>query len=392
MIRLLSVVGARPQFVKLAPLVRALDRHHAGRIEHFIVHTGQHYDSGMSDIFFAELELPDAAVNLGVGSGPHGWQTGRMLEQIEEAVLRWCPDLVLTYGDTNSTVAGALVAAKLHVPVAHVEAGVRSLNRCMPEEINRVVADHASDLLLAPTPTAVANLEREGLAQRTLLTGDIMYDAIVVNRDLAVQRSSLIRDLGLINGGYGLVTIHRAENTDDAARLDALLTSLNAIAAEELPLVFPVHPRTRRLIEARGHAWAPHRRLSLLDPIGYLDILALAADARLVLTDSGGLQKEAFFLGCPVVTLRDETEWVETVQCGGNIVTGVDSVAILNAVRTWQARLPTGHGDFSAGVRAAFGDGHAAERIIDAVLALLDRVPPETGRSESLVAPGRRSP
>lgn len=370
--KLLSVVGARPQFVKLGPLARVVTQH-SPAIEHIVVHTGQHYDPALSDVFFAELDLPRPDANLGVGSGSHGRQTGRMLALLEDLLIRARPDIVLTYGDTNSTLAAALVAAKLHIPVAHIEAGVRSFNRRMPEEVNRLVADHVSDLLLAPTPAAVANLDKEGLADRTVLTGDLMYDAVLAHRRRAAADTPLVCRLGLREGDYGLVTIHRAENTDDPDRLVSVLTALNAVVEQYLPLVFPVHPRTRRRIDALGTRWRPHPQLRLADPVGYLDTLALVRGARLVLTDSGGLQKEAFFLDRPVVTLREETEWVETVQWGGNIVAGVQPGAVLAAVAEWSRRLPSGRADFSAAARAAFGDGRAAERILTALLDFLNR-------------------
>ncbi|MBI3029547.1 MAG: UDP-N-acetylglucosamine 2-epimerase (non-hydrolyzing) [Candidatus Rokubacteria bacterium] len=372
--KLVSIVGARPQFIKIAPLLRSFEhftRRGGPPIDHIIVHTGQHYDAGMSDVFFDELAIPPATFNLGVGSGSHGSQTDQMLARIEGALLNGRPDIVVTYGDTNSTLAATLSAAKLHIPVAHVEAGLRSFNRRMPEEINRVVADHVSDLLLAPTPTAIANLEKEGLAERAVLTGDIMYDAVLFNRRLAAQRSSILDRLALEPRRYGVVTIHRAENTDDEKRLRKVLSALNEIAATAARLVFPLHPRTAKVLQSRFPAWSPHPRLQLIPPAGYLDTLSLVGHARMLLTDSGGLQKEAFFLGCPCITLREETEWVETLQGGGNILAGIEPEAIRAAVSAWEARAPAGQADFSAAAAAAFGDGHAADRIRDAVLAFI---------------------
>jgi len=373
-LKLVSIVGARPQFIKVAPLVRSfeqLTRERGRPVDHIIIHAGQHYDPGMSDVFFDELAIPPAAINLGVGSGSHGVQTGQMLARIEDALVNSRPDLVVTYGDTNSALAATLSAAKLHIPVAHVEAGLRSFNRRMPEEINRIVADHVSDLLLAPTPTAIANLDTEGLGKRAILTGDIMYDAVLFNRRLAAQRSRILERLALEPRRYGVVTIHRAENTDDETRLGKALLALDEIAATAVPLVFPLHPRTAKVLRSRFPTWSPHPRLQLIPPIGYLDTLSLVGHARMLLTDSGGLQKEAFFLGCPCITLRDETEWVETLHGGGNILTGVDPEAIRAAVSTWDARCPEGRGDFSTAVAASFGDGHAADRIRDAVLAFV---------------------
>ena len=370
--RILSIVGARPQFIKMAPLARAFERHNGlGRepIESIIVHTGQHYDAEMSDIFFDELEIPPAAFNLGVGSGPHGRQTAHMLEKLEPVLLQTRPDMVLVYGDTNSSVAGALAAAKLHMPVAHVEAGVRSFNRRMPEEINRVVADHVSDLLLAPTRTAMENLEREGLSRRAVLTGDVMYDAVAAHRQVAARRSSILGILGLAPGTYALATVHRAENTDDAERLEGIVTALNDIAGDGLPLVLPLHPRTAQAVRATLPHWSPSPSLHVIPPVGYLDMLCLVGHARLVLTDSGGLQKEAFFLGCPCVTLREETEWTETVAAAGNILAGAAPAAIRSAVRTWEYRLAGGVPDFAAAASTCFGDGRAADRIVQALLA-----------------------
>ena len=370
--RVVSIVGARPQFVKVATLARSFDRHNSlGRepIDSIIVHTGQHYDAEMSDIFFEELKIPRATVNLGVGSAPHGRQTGLMLEKLERVLVETRPDMVLTYGDTNSSAAGALAAAKLRMPAAHVEAGVRSFNRRMPEEVNRVVADHVSDVLLAPTSTAMDNLEREGLSRRAVLTGDVMYDAVLWHSGVADRRAKILEALGLASGGYGLVTVHRAENTDDSARLSGLLTAVNDIARTVLPLVFPMHPRTASAVQSTLPRWSPAARLHVIRPVGYLDMLSLVRHARMTLTDSGGLQKEAFFLGCPCITLRDETEWTETVKAAGNIVVGVQPEAIHAAVLTWARDRSDGRADFAA-ARASFGDGGAADRIVTALLAV----------------------
>jgi UDP-N-acetylglucosamine 2-epimerase len=366
--KLLSIVGARPQFIKIAPLVRAIDLHNAGnaspRLDHRILHTGQHYDPGMSDVFFSELDLPTADFQLGVGSGTHGRQTAAMLTGIENVLEKERPDITIVYGDTNSTLAGALAAAKLQLPIAHVEAGLRSFDRKMPEEINRITADHLADILLAPTTTAMQHLAREGLAQRAIVTGDLMHDSVLYYRALATTTSSALARLGVKPGGYGLVTLHRAQNTDDPERLAALLGAFNQIAANGLPLVFPLHPRTAGRISAALPRWSPDSRLRLIGPVGYLDSLALLSDARVALTDSGGLQKEALFLGCPCVTLRSETEWVETLQAGANVLTDADPARILSAVETWGARHPRGHANFSAQAASAFGAGDAAENIL----------------------------
>jgi UDP-GlcNAc3NAcA epimerase len=367
----MSIVGARPQFIKMAPLLRSFECNNSNGsrpVENTIIHTGQHYDAAMSYIFFEELQIPQPTINLGVGSGKHGTQTGQMLEKIERVLLESQPDMVVVYGDTNSTLAGALAAAKLHIPVAHIEAGLRSFNRRMPEEVNRIVADHVADLLLAPTPAAIENLRNEGLSNRAVLTGDIMYDAVLFNRAVAERRSEILERLNLVPGDYGVVTVHRAENTDDERRLTNLLAAFNDIAGNVLKLVFPLHPRTARLLSSRFPGWSPHPRLHLIEPVGYLDMLCLVNHARMTLTDSGGLQKEAFFLGCPTITLREETEWVETIHARGNILAGVDPNKIRDAVSTWESRHSVARPEFSATVPAWFGDGHAAEKIRDALL------------------------
>ena len=369
--RTVSIVGARPQFVKLAPVSRAIARHNASgapAIDDFIVHTGQHYDPQMSDVFFDELDIPRAGIDLGVGSGSHGQQTGRMLEGIERLLLERTPDAVIVYGDTNSTLAGALAASKLHFKVAHVEAGLRSFNRGMPEEINRIATDHMSDVLLAATPTAMRNLAAENLAGRAVFTGDVMYDAVLHGRARARQRSQVLSRLGLAAFGFGVVTLHRAENTS-LERLPGILQTLNEVAERHLPLVFPVHPRTAKLLQAELSGWRPAAALKLIEPLGYLDMLCLTDAARLVLTDSGGLQKEAFFLGCPCVTLRTETEWVETVEAGGNVVSGVEAEAVLEAVRRWNSRPPRPL-TTAGGTGGPFGDGHAADAVVAAISRL----------------------
>lgn len=372
MAKLVSVVGARPQFVKIAPVCRAIARHNAGAgepIEDRIVHTGQHYDPGMSDVFFEELGIPRADFDLGVGSGSHGVQTARMLEGIEALLLKARPDAVVVYGDTNSTIAGALAAAKLHVPVVHVEAGLRSFNRRMPEEINRVATDHISDLLLAPTLTAMRHLQAEQLGNRAVFTGDVMLDAVRHNLAVAGERSRVLESLGLEPRSYGVVTLHRAENTA-GERLRGALEILNSVAGSGVTLVFPVHPRTRAQLDGGGAGdWAAHPRLRLVPVLGYLDMLRLVGNAQLVLTDSGGLQKEALFLGTPCVTLRDETEWPETVEAGGNVVVGLDRERAVAAA----TRAAAGGGGTTTDqhIERWFGDGHAAERIVEAILRML---------------------
>jgi UDP-N-acetylglucosamine 2-epimerase len=343
--RIVSIIGARPQFIKAAMVSRALRKRH----REVLIHTGQHYDANMSQIFFEELDMPAPDVNLGVGSGTHGEQTAAMLAGIESVLLQERPGWVLVYGDTNSTLAGALAAAKLGISVAHVEAGLRSFNRTTPEEINRVVADHLSVLLLCPSQTAVDNLAVEGITRGVHLVGDVMAEALAFAAERAHCRSTVLTRLGITEKGYLLVTVHRAENTDDLTRLGNVLRSLDAL---EEPVIFPVHPRTRKAIDALGHRPAAHVRM--LDPVGYLDMVRLEQSARLILTDSGGVQKEAYWLGVPCVTLREETEWVETVQAGWNVLAGADAGRIVLAVRSFvrpATRPPL------------YADGEVAERI-----------------------------
>lgn len=350
----ITIIGARPQFIKAAALSHQLRSD--GRLQELILHTGQHYDANMSDVFFDELSIPRPRWHLEVGSGPHGQQTGRMLEAIEKVLMEERPDWVLVYGDTNSTLAGALAAAKLHLPLAHVEAGLRSFNRRMPEEINRVLTDHCSDLLLAPTATAVANLQREGVPpQRIAQVGDVMYDATLHFGQLARARSTVIDRLGLRNEGYVLATIHRAENSDDPVRLACIVDAIERVA-QHWPVVLPLHPRTRARL-SRGALERPG--IQLIDPVGYLDMVRLEQGAAVIATDSGGVQKEAYFHAVPCVTLRDETEWVELVELGWNRLAPpggtVDiAAAVLGAI---------GH----QGARNArpYGAGDAASRVID---------------------------
>lgn len=347
--KLLTVLGARPQFIKAAPVSRILRQHH----EEFLLHTGQHYDDAMSDLFFRQLAIPAPDKNLEVGSGPHGAQTGAMMSGIESVALDYKPDWLLVYGDTNSTLAGALVAAKLHIPIAHVEAGLRSYDRRMPEEINRVVADHVSTLLLCPTETAVANLSREGITEGVHMVGDVMFDAFRQNLDVARQTSRILSELSLERGAYQLLTIHRAENVDQPERLRAIL---EGITGSDRPVVFPVHPRTRAALTATATELGPNLRL--IDPIGYLEMLVLEENAEAIVTDSGGVQKEAYFAGRPCITLRERTEWTETVDVGWNVLVGTDAAAIADAMRSFR---PTGpRSDL-------FGDGHAADRVVAAL-------------------------
>lgn len=349
-----SIVGARPQFIKAAPVSREIREHH----QEVLIHTGQHYDDNMSDAFFRALDIPEPDYNLGIGSGSHGRQTGQMLEALEAVLQEVQPDVVLVFGDTNSTLAGALAAAKLRLPLGHVEAGLRSYNREMPEEINRVVADHVADILLCPTATAVQNLRREGITTDVHLVGDVMYDVALQNR-AAARRRGKVEALGLEPGKYLLVTVHRPSNTDDPSHLKSILAALGRSGEVT---VFPVHPRTRAAMAHHGLE-APGN-VRLIDPLDYLDFTDLLMHARRVITDSGGVQKEAFFAGVPCLTLREETEWPETVADGWNTLVGTDPDRILEALRAPEPRGPRGN---------HFGDGHAARRIREALEAHLRR-------------------
>lgn len=348
--RIFTVIGARPQFIKAAPLSAALRQRH----QEFLVHTGQHYDDQMSRVFFEELSIPAPDVHLNAGSGTHAEHLAAMIVPLERLMTEQQPDWVLVYGDTNSTLAGALAAAKLNLPVAHVEAGLRSFNRTMPEEINRVLTDHLAARLFCPTQVAVDNLAREGITQGVLITGDIMVDAVLRYVETARQRSTLRQQLAL-GDAYALVTIHRPANADDPVALRAILDGLNRL---EMPVVFPVHPRTRRLLSSLD--LAPAAQVHLIEPVGYLDMLALLDGAAVALTDSGGLQKEAYVLRTPCVTIRTETEWVETVESGWNMLCAPEAAAVIRAARHMMTHTPDAHPDF-------YGDGRAAARMLAAL-------------------------
>lgn len=357
--RILTIVGARPQFIKAAAVSREILKH-PGRLEEVMVHTGQHYDPNMSQVFFDELEIPVPKYNLEVSGGAHGAMTGRMLEGIEKILLDEKPDWVLIYGDTNSTLAGALAAAKLHIPVAHVEAGLRSFNMRMPEEINRILADRVSTLLLCPTDAAVKNLAREGVSQGVHNVGDVMYDVALYYRERARTSSRILETLNLEEKGFALATCHRAENTDDPARLEGIIRALAEIASD-MSVVLPLHPRTRKLLKQFGleqHLAA----LTVVEPLAFLDMVALEQAAKVILTDSGGVQKEAFFYRVPCITMRDETEWIETVELGWNVLVGASYKEILKAAQ----------GEFfkeKAVVGAPYGAGDAAAKTLRAMLS-----------------------
>lgn len=370
--RIATIIGARPQFVKAAILSRAFREH--TKVDEVLIHTGQHYDDQMSKIFFQELELPEPTYNLGIGSGPHGRQTGLMLAAIEAVLSDVRPDGVLVYGDTNSTLAGSLAATKLKVPVLHVEAGLRSFNRHMPEEVNRVLADQIADTLFAPTDIAVTNLLKEGICENRIhKVGDVMYDAAIYYGTQAELKSTILSDLGLSRASYALATIHRAENTNDVDRLKLICETLVRVA-EQMPVVFPVHPRTSKILLQADLA-KDLGPVKLTQPIGYLDMLTLERNARIILTDSGGVQKEAFFYQVPCVTFRDETEWIELIELGWNrLAPPTTVVSQLNQIHSALRSEPrNGH--------RPYGDGNAGEHIVRLTEAIYSGRP--TGRTHS---------
>lgn len=348
--KIFTVVGARPQFIKAAPLSKALRE--AGHQE-FLVHTGQHYDAKMSQIFFDEMGIPEPNVNLEIGSGNHGWQTGRMLIGIEELLMKEKPDYTLVYGDTNSTLAGALAATKLHIPLVHVEAGLRSFNREMPEEHNRVLTDHLADLLFCPTQTAVENLKRENLVHGVHDVGDLMYDAVLQFAEIAEKRSTILDDLYLKSAEYFLLTLHRASNTDTG---DNLKNVFSVLADSGELIVFPIHPRTQAKINEIGIEMDTYPNIKVIEPLGYLDMLILEKKAKKIITDSGGVQKEAFFFSVPCITLRSETEWVETLKNNWNQVVGLAREKIITALQQTPS-LPQ--------LSPLFGNGRSAYTIVD---------------------------
>jgi UDP-GlcNAc3NAcA epimerase len=353
-LKVLTVVGNRPQFVKAA----AVSRHLRQIASEVLVNSGQHYDRGLSDVFFEEMEIPAPDHELSVGSGSHALQTARVMERLEPILLEEAPDAVLVYGDTNTTLGATLVAAKLGIPVAHIEAGMRSFDRSMPEEVNRVAVDRLAKLLLCSTGTAMENLEREGLAGRARLVGDVMADVALELGPIADARSQALDRYRLEPGGYVLVTLHRAGNVDDPRHLRAALDLLEVVARRDGPLAWPLHPRTESRLAAAG-LLEPLRRepgFQLLEPLGYLDFTRLLRAARCVLTDSGGVQKEAYLAGTPCVTLREETEWVETVDAGRNVLTGLDAGAALRAVEEF------GHSDLGPPDTSIYGGGQAGQR------------------------------
>jgi len=345
-IKIISIVGNRPQFIKLYPMIRALKE----PIRHLVIHTGQHYDNNMDKAFFETLGIPGADYNLGVGSGSHGWQTGEGIKRIESVLIKENPDWVLVYGDTNSTLAGVLASAKLHIPIAHIEAGLRSHDMNMPEEINRRIADICSSTLFCPTETAVKNLKREGCEANIINSGDVMYDALMLARERV--ETGILDTLEIRSDSYYLATIHRAENVDDKTRLKRIVDILIKLS-EKRTIIFLAHPRTEK--ELKGYDL---KGLRLVPPLGYFDMLTLLQNAKKILTDSGGLQKEAYLLKTPCVTIRENTEWPETLNGGWNVLAGIDEQKIINAIST---------SDYDLALHSPklFGDGKAAYKIID---------------------------
>lgn len=357
--KVLTIVGARPQFIKAAPLSSLI----RSKNTEILVHTGQHYDKNMSDLFFDELDIPFPDYNLGVGSGSHGYQTGKMLVEIEKVLINENPNCVIVYGDTNSTLAGALVASKLHIPVIHIEAGLRSYNRNMPEETNRVLTDHLSTLLFCPTRTAVNNLAKEGITKGVHFTGDIMYDAVLKFREISKKRydnGQWVDEIAIIENKYNksflddfyLATIHRAENADNSGHLKEIIGAFGEL---DKPVLMPIHPRTKLALGENLQVLPPN--IIIIEPVGYLLMLFLIDNSRMVLTDSGGLQKEAYFLKTPCTTLREETEWIETLKNGWNVLSKIDKASIIsNATRTTEG--------LSQDKNNEFGDGKAATKMV----------------------------
>ena len=345
--KIASIIGARPQFIKASAMFKEVRKNY----EDVLIHTGQHYDYEMSKVFFDQLGIPEPNYNLGVGSGKQGEQTGKMLIKVEEVLLNEKPDFVLVYGDTNSTIAGALASVKLHIPVGHIEAGLRSFDRNMPEEINRVLTDHCSDLLFSPTQTGVDNLRKEGITRGVYLTGDVMYDVLLQNLKIA-EKSRILEELNVRSKEYFLATVHRQANTDNAKNLANIVDALSDIDEK---VIFPIHPRTLKIINNHGLKRKIEKNIVIINPIGYFDFIWLEKNAKKILTDSGGIQKEAYLLKVPCITLRENTEWVETIKEGWNVLVGSSKEKILNAVNNFQPHEKQ---------RKVFGDGHASKNIV----------------------------
>ena len=375
MIKLLTIIGARPQIIKAAALSRAIKTGFKDQVHEVILHTGQHYDDSMSDIFFREMQIPQPNYNLKIGSASHGSQTGQMIEGIEKVILKEQPQGLVVYGDTNSTLAGALAAAKLHIPVIHIEAGLRSFNKQMPEEINRIACDHVSTLLFSPTLTGIKNLEQEGIVhhknqdlsfdkQGVYHNGDVMYDNTLFFKALAIDKSPILKNIGLENKDYILATIHRPSNTDIPENLASIVRALDQITREkEIVMILPLHPRTLAILKRDESAESlkliqSNKLIRLIPAVSFLDMIRLEAGAKVLLTDSGGVQKEAWFMEKPVVVLREQTEWVEIIEAGNGVLTGPDQEKIVSATRLYLDSPPSSYPPI-------FGDGKAASRILE---------------------------
>ncbi len=353
--KVLTVVGARPQFVKCSPVSKIL----RNQLVEILIHTGQHYDSNLSEIFFKELMIPKPEINLGIGSDSHAVQTGKMMIELEKTFNELKPDIVLIYGDTNSTLSAALAAAKLNIPIAHVEAGLRSYNRLMPEEINRILSDKLSSLLFCPTPTSTNNLKKEGIDSGVHYVGDVMYDAILQNVKIAESKSNVLNKLGLIPEAYYLATIHRAENTDNPENLKNILSAFRSL---DKKVILPLHPRTFQIIKTTGLRSHINDNINIIDPLSYLDMIAAQKNTSKIFTDSGGIQKEAYFLRRPCITIRNETEWTETIDMGVNVLTGTSPERIIDAALNFDPSFES---------TSVFGDGNASEKIVEILLKFL---------------------
>lgn len=354
--KIVSVVGVRPQFVKASVVSRELRKNN----EEILIHTGQHYDYQMNKVFFEQLNIPEPDYHLDIGSGSHGYQTGEMLKKIEKVLIKEKPDLVLIYGDTNSTLAGALAASKLNIRTAHVESGLRSFDKSMPEEINRVITDHCSDILFCPTQNAVENLKSEGITENVYLTGDVMVDSLLYNKDVAENKSNILNYLGLNNKEYIVATVHRASNTDNKNNLQNIA---NALYELNCIVVFPAHPRTEKLLKKYKLYDKLRNNIKLIEPLGFFDFIKLLNHAKVILTDSGGIQKEAYLLKVPCITLRENTEWIETVEDGWNILVGANKETIIKMVNEFNPSVKT-HSN-------RFGSGNSGARITSIVDGLL---------------------
>jgi len=355
--KILIVVGSRPNFIKIAPLIDELKR--IDKFNYILLHTGQHYDFEMSRIFFQELKIPKPNYNLGVGSGSHAYQTAKIMERLEPIILKEKPNLIIVVGDVNSTLVGALVAAKLNIPVGHIEAGLRSYDKTMPEEINRLLTDHISNFLFCPTKTAVNNLKKEGIKKGIYNVGDMMYDALLENVKIAQKKSKILKKLHLKTKSYFLLTVHRASNTDNVENLRKIITAAGECGEK---IIFPIHPRTKKQLkklELKIRNW----KLKIIPPVGYLDMLILEKNAKKILTDSGGVQREAYWLKIPCITLRKETEWVETTKDKWNILVGVDKEKIKKAIKTFNPKNEQ---------KKYFGDGKTAKKIISILFKIYE--------------------